>query len=212
MKIFIAALLACGVATSASAVTINNGSFELGAAIPGGSFISVPALNSTSITGWTVGGGGVDYVGTYWQAADGERSIDLSRLSAGSVAQKIATVIGQTYKVSFFLSGNPDGGLGQKVAVTSVSGSLPNVETYNVGPSNSHSNMLWQPYSYSFRAFDTTSTLTFAGATYTPYGPALDNVSITAVPEPNTWAMLIVGMGLVGGTVRMRRRTAIVAA
>jgi hypothetical protein len=34
----------------------------------------------------------------------------------------------------------------------------------------------------------------------------LDNVTIGAVPEPSTWAMLIGGFGLVGYTLRRRRR------
>ncbi len=212
MKAILAAVLALGTATSASAaVSIVNGSFEMGAAIPAGGFISVPALNTTAITGWTVGGAGVDYIGTYWQAADGVRSIDLSRTNAGSVSQSLTTVIGQTYKVYFSLSGNPDGGPGQKVAVTSVSGSLPDIETYDVGAANNRANMLWENYSYRFTAFDTTSVLTFASATRTPFGAALDNVSIAAVPEPETWAMLIVGMGLVGVSARSRRLRATAA-
>jgi hypothetical protein len=139
------------------------------------------------------------------------RSVDLSQGNAGSVSQTIATTAGQTYKVFFSLSGNPDGGLGQKVAVTSVSGSIPDIETYTVGPANNRANMLWQRYSYTFTAFDTTSDLTFASATRTPYGPVLDNVSIVAVPEPETWAMLIVGMGLVGISARSRRQRATTA-
>ena len=39
----------------------------------------------------------------------------------------------------------------------------------------------------------------------------LDGMISGAVPEPSTWAMLIVGMGLVGGTMRSRRRNAALA-
>jgi PEP-CTERM motif len=31
-------------------------------------------------------------------------------------------------------------------------------------------------------------------------------IEIAAVPEPATWAMLIIGFGMVGGTLRTRRR------
>lgn len=209
-NIIVASLMLCA-ASSASAVSITNGSFELGGEIAAGGFRSVPALNTTTITGWKVGGAGVDYIGTYWQAADGVRSIDLSSSNAGSVSQTISTIAGKTYKVFFSLSGNPDGGLGQKIAVSSVSGSVPGISTYTVGPANSRANMLWQRYSYIFTAFDTTSDLTFASATRTPYGPALDNVSITAVPEPETWALLVVGMGLVGLSARRGNRKAVAA-
>ena len=40
------------------------------------------------------------------------------------------------------------------------------------------------------------------------FGPLLDNVRIgvTAVPEPGTWAQMILGFGLVGAVLRGARR------
>ena len=58
----LAAIAAC-VASPAMAVSIVNGSFELGTD-PGASY-STQAAGSTAITGWTVGGFGVDYIGGY---------------------------------------------------------------------------------------------------------------------------------------------------
>lgn len=40
------------------------------------------------------------------------------------------------------------------------------------------------------------------------FGGALDNVAISSVPEPASWAMMIGGFGLVGANLR-RRRTAV---
>jgi hypothetical protein len=54
-----------------------------------------------------------------------------------------------------------------------------------------------------------------AGDSYGFYINSIDSVagraqlSVTAVPEPTTWAMLIVGFGLIGAT--MRRRVALTA-
>ena len=197
----VAAALTAG---SANAASIVNGSFENG--VDPGSFVTL-GHNSTGIDGWIVKGNGVDYVGNYWQAADGLRSVDLSALNGGSIQQTIATVVGQAYKVSFWLAGNPDGGLGDKFVATSVSGDWVNSFTFNVGASNTKENMGWKQFSYTFTAFDTSSTLVFNSQTHTPYGPALDNVSISsAVPEPATWAMMIIGFGSVGGMVRSSRR------
>jgi len=39
----------------------------------------------------------------------------------------------------------------------------------------------------------------------------LDTLSATAVPEPATWAMLVAGMGLVGTSMRARRRNTVTA-
>ena len=43
-----------------------------------------------------------------WNADEGSRSIDLNAFNPGSISQTIATVPGQTYNVSFAMSGNPD--------------------------------------------------------------------------------------------------------
>ena len=78
--------------------------------------------------------------------------------------------------------------------------------SFHVGGGNTKQNMGWTQHSYTFKAFDPTATLAFNSQTHTPYGPALDNVSISAVPEPATWAMMIMGFGGVGAAVRASRR------
>jgi hypothetical protein len=40
----------------------------------------------------------------------------------------------------------------------------------------------------------------------TDFAPENATISVTAVPEPSAWALLIAGFGLIGGTLRMRRR------
>ncbi|WP_310496217.1 choice-of-anchor C family PEP-CTERM protein [Sandarakinorhabdus sp.] len=214
---FVAIAATVMVSGSAAAVTLVNGSFELGTD-PGASF-STQNAGSTAITGWTVGGFGVDYIGGYWQASDGDRSVDLSALSAGSIAQMLDTVIGQTYTIGFDLSGNPDGGAGNRISVVTISGSLPDVKVYQVLPANSRADMNWQRFEYTFTAFSALSSLTFASAEFTPFGPAIDNVSITEggggigsdVPEPASWAMMLAGFGMIGATSRRRRPRVVTA-
>lgn len=48
-------------------------------------------------------------------------------------------------------------------------------------------------------------TLSFTGLSNEDRTAFIDNVSLTAVPEPTAWAMLIAGFGLVGGAARRRR-------
>ena len=37
----------------------------------------------------------------------------------------------------------------------------------------------------------------------------IDNIAVTAVPEPAAWALMILGVGAVGGSLRRRQRTAV---
>ena len=197
---------ACGVAGSAGAAAFTNGSFESGVN-PGSSFVTL--LNgSTGITGWVVGGDSIDYIGGYWQPEDGARSIDLSGNANGSIAQTFDTVAGQSYLVNFFLAGNPDGGPAAKLAITSADGSQTAANIFTVVPGvNTRTDMGWLPYVYRFTANTNSTTLSFASATDTAFGPALDNVSVGAVPEPASWALMIVGFGGIGAAMRRQRRT-----
>jgi choice-of-anchor C domain-containing protein len=202
----IAGVAAWGIATTAGAAAFTNGSFELStaAANPGSAFTTLFG-GSTAITGWTVGGDSIDYIGGYWQPEDGSRSVDLSGNANGSISQTFDTVAGQRYAINFFLAGNPDGGPAAKVAITSATGGPAQSDTFTVTGSDSHANMGWQAYTYNYTAASASTTLSFASATGTAYGPALDNVSVMGVPEPATWAMMLVGFGGLGAVLRHRR-------
>jgi hypothetical protein len=68
----------------------------------------------------------------------------------------------------------------------------------------------WKQFSVTFTTL-TPTTIAFTNGT--PFGDnmlGLDDVSVTGVPETATWAMLIIGFGLIG--VSARRRKAAVAA
>ena len=51
--------------------------------------------------------------------------------------------------------------------------------------------MGWVLESFIFRATDTSALLPFASNVSNPYGAALDNVAISAMPLPATWTMLL---------------------
>jgi hypothetical protein len=70
----------------------------------------------------------------------------------------------------------------------------------------------WQTSTFDFFATGSSETLSFlatgtGGAPLPPFA-LLDSVSLTAVPEPSTWAMMVVGFGLLGYAGFRRRRTA----
>ena len=203
-----AGLALASIAGAANAATIINGSFEIG---PNPGSFATLGTGNTGITGWTVTNGSIDYIGSYWQAQDGTRSIDLAGSSVGTIAQDFATNIGETYAVTYWIARNPDGGVNARTGFVSAGGTQ---SQFTYGGSGNRANMQWQQETFQFTATNAITTLSFAADAATAggfYGPALDNVSIAtvaaAVPEPSTWAMLILGFGLVGGTMRRTRAT-----
>lgn len=83
----------------------------------------------------------------------------------------------------------------------------------------SHGFTGWQTQTYNFVASKASDTLYFLAAG-TPSGQPpfslLDSVSLTgafvsAAPEASTWEMLILGFGIVGFSLRKRRRSAVAA-
>jgi len=182
---------------SAGAATIINGSFEEG--VDTGSFVTLTATDSSSITGWKVSSGTIDYIGTYWTAADGSRSLDMNGLAPGAISQVITGLTnGHQYEVTFDLAGNPAGGPTQKLLEVSAAGDVSDY-TFDI-TGHSLGSMGWIAEQFFFTADGSSDTLMFASLTTDPsgnptypmaFGPALDNVSIS--PLPSTWTMLILG-------------------
>ena len=191
--------------SAANAAVIANGSFETSTINPGA--FTTLANGSTAINGWTVGGSSIDYIGTYWNAQNGSRSIDLAGSGIGSISQIFATVAGQAYNVSFFVSRNPEGGSTPRNGFVDVGGTQKLITYSNTA--STVSNMLWQPETFGFTATGASTNLRFSAdpaTSATFFGLALDNVAVSAGPEPSTWAMMLFGFILVGGTMRSRKK------
>lgn len=193
----IAALALAGPAAHASGELIHNGGFESAGGFSGG-FETI----ASGLDGWTIGGT-VDLINTYWTPASGNYSLDLNGGGAGSISQSFATVVGQTYNVSFSLAGNPVGG-GEKFFYASVT--APVSYTFDT-TGRTLADMGWVRKGFSFVATSNISTLSFVGDPYhSYYGAALDDISVmAAVPEPGTYGMLLAGLAMVGGLARRRK-------
>src|ERR1700737_4340875 len=86
-----------------------NGSFEEGSD-PGEQGWKPLDKGSKDIKGWEVTRGQIDYVSTYWESAEGKRSLDLHGSPGyGGIKQTFKTKKGQKYRVTFSLAGNPSG-------------------------------------------------------------------------------------------------------
>lgn len=229
------ALVALSLLTSglASANLIQNGSFEEGTLVgrssPADGGMNL-AMGSTAITNWTVGVSQVDWLqGTVGMLGSshsqwgltaapgaGKRFVDLTGLSAGpsygAISQTFTTVIGQVYNLSFMMGSTtgsaPAGGpILNDAAITTVI-------TFGAGPGFSLSvpfdpNPLtgvnkWTPQTAQFTATGTSANLSFLGFSGQNY-IGLDNVAVTAVPEPGSIALMLAGLAVVGSIAARRR-------
>lgn len=190
--IFILVLLTQANATN----LILNGSFESGITIDPDPFKYITAVNKTAIDHWTVLTGSIDYIGSLWQASDGNRSIDLSGANVGvlRISSQMTTIVGTPYLVEFDMAGNPAGAPTTKT-MNVTAGPVTQTFTFNTS-GKSFGNMGWERKSFTFIANNVATYLTFSSTTSTCYGPALDNVSVTVIPEPGTF--LLLGLGIVG--------------
>jgi choice-of-anchor C domain-containing protein len=171
---------------------VQNGSFET-LAEPTSSYLTVPAGDSSTISDWTVvtpstysgGGGSVDVVSnSYWNAEDGNYSIDLAGTTGvpGGLYQNVATTPGVQYSLSFWTAINGDEAPDNSHTIgISVNGTtVDTVQAVGVGRP-----LDWVQRTVAFTASSTTSKIEFDDTTPGDQnqGPALDNVSITAVSD-----------------------------
>lgn len=208
MRTLFVAFSALLVAGEAQAVTIVNGGFEDTAT---SQFLTLSPETATTIPGWSVGRGGVVLVST--SAAN--HSVQLSDSSGGQIVQRLTGLTpGKTYSVSFDVGG----GGGVKRFIVSATGGDAQLFSYLVpaaelaqsaaltagSAATVASATVWQKMRYVFVASGTTQQLQFLGLNRHDDGALIDNIAITSVPEPGSWAMLLAGMGLIGLAARRR--------
>ncbi|MCC7596946.1 FxDxF family PEP-CTERM protein [Janthinobacterium sp. FW305-129] len=201
-------LITAGAANAATELVVN-GSFESNA-------INTPFAQLSAVTGWTssVSGNTAFEIqkgatqggqsGFNPVAAAGTQYLELNAARLTSVSQAIATTAGGTYALSFAYSGRPDTAGGANSLMNVYWGSTLLTPTALVGTTTG----VWQTYSQNVTALGSSSLLRFesVGPVSAPtYGSYLDNVSVTtAVPEPESYAMMLLGLGLLGFMARRK--------
>lgn len=135
--------------------------------------------------------------------------VDLSGDSNGSISQLINLAAG-SYTISFDYTGNQLDAFGGPFPQAGFNVTIGSLTTF-IGPLANNSSVFT-----TFLGGFTTSgpaTLTFTQIGGDPLrGSILDNVSISAVPESASWAMMIAGFGLAGAAIRRRSTVRFVTA
>lgn len=135
-------------------------------------------LDGGWVDGWQ--GDGVALTGTeLWSASSGDTSIDLNADGPGWFGRSMDTVEGETYEISFDMSGNPHGQRGVK-SLNLTAGDEVGSFDFNTAEI-SRNDMQWQRVTMTFTADADTTWISFDSTTPGSVGAVIDNISVTPV-------------------------------
>lgn len=158
-----------------------------------GAYLNAPL--SQTVTGLTVG---QQYAVTFWWAAGQQYGINFNGDTASGWNICFGTC---AYTTSY--DANGDG----YATFTGVDSQIVGTGMVSVPE---HGFVPWRYEYLTFTATSSTQTLSLL-AYGTPLGQPpfalIDGIGLQAVPEPTTWAMMLVGFGLIGGVMRGRRQS-----
>lgn len=193
----LAAVFALAAVGSQAANLVSNGSFEANS-IANGSWRTYSTL-----TGWT-GTPNVELRNNVAGAAqDGFNYVELDTSRNSGITQ---TVFGTgLVDLSFWYSARPQTGTTTNDLNVSF-GDFNASFLHGIGNSTNHN--IWQQFTQRIDlGYLGSATLAFSAAGASDgYGGSLDNITVTAVPEPGTYVMFLTGLGMMAAVGRRRSR------
>ena len=197
------AVALASLSANASTEFVTNGSFEANS----------QAANSWAIyddlTGWTGFVNGIELRNNVAGAAQhGSNFVELDTTGNSGMAQSINT--SGKVLLSFYYSARPGTAAGTNDIKVKF-GSFSEIVLNGVG--NAGTSNVWQHFSKVVDLGTAPSTILgfYSTGASDSLGGSIDNISVTSVPEPETYAMLLAGLGLMG-TIARRRNKAVAAA
>jgi hypothetical protein len=223
------ALVAAGLAAASPALAVTNlivnGGFET-PPLNDGAF-QLFGAGASNLTGWDVLGParnsvaildtGYHEAGVTFNAFGGQQALDITGGEntgpTAGIRQTVNTRAGQRYALSFWV-GNADGRSDYAGASALFLGINDHLPTRFENADITAHGVNWKLFTTSFVATSGHTDILFNNGT-APRSDGtgdnyagLDNVRLTAVPEPATWAMMIAGFGFSGAALRRRRNLA----
>jgi hypothetical protein len=197
-------LLASATVAATSANLVKDGSFE-DFIVPANSWsIFTSGKGGAPVGGWTTGSYGIEIrENVAGVAQNGTQFAELDTTRNSWISQTITTTAAQQLTLSFWYA--PRAGVAANSNEISV---LWNGKELSVLKGNGNLTTAWTEYTTTVFANDKgNNVLMFAALGKSDsYGGSLDNVSLTAaVPEPETYAMLLAGLGFIATIARRRR-------
>ena len=162
------------------------------------------------LSGWTITNGSVDIIGSggSYDFLPGNGSyVDLDGGSAhsGKLSHTLSLLAGHTYTLSFDLAGSQRG----TTEIVDVKfGTTMEHSTLSSNDGFSHHTMNFTPLisgSYSFDYQNNEFGAFIGNGDGNFIGALLDNVAVTSVPEPESYAMFMAGLGVMGFIARRRK-------
>jgi len=194
-KIIVTAALSL-LAFASHAQLVSNGSFEENLQANGTWSIY------SNLVGWT-GISDIELRNNLSGAAqDGKNYVELDTTGNMSMKQLVNLSGAGLYELSFWYSAREKRAAGDNGLSFSF-GSLTGSVLENTAGSQSGND--WMNYKGQVALNGATELIFSAIGTSNSYGGSLDNVVVTAVPEPETYAMLLAGLGLIGTIVQRRK-------
>lgn len=208
----------------AAADIVANGGFELGTFSGGNSLAQHVQPGGGGLSGWTISNAPATWYASGWnnnpqQVALTPRTGNFGvSLADGSVrtvslSQSINLLPFQQYQLSFWVGNYSvnNGPAGVNVNITDGTSNTLLLSESVTAPATGRSSA-WTRFAFNFIADGTSNTISFSELNGPSY-IGLDDVSIAAVPEPATWAMMMLGFAAVGfAAYRRKSKSALMVA